>query len=931
MNDRKTSMDKLLLSLQERAKELECFYAVQDILASSDQSIEIVCRRLIEVIPDGWQRPELCQVRITVGTSHYTSSGFAETPWTLSADVLVQDLVVGYLTVCYTQGAGGEPGGPFLAEESQLLQAIADRLGNYLSQRLDRNIIEGRSAALANIPAHERCDWQIALDTIKRANRDLYQSISRKMLNYLCWAGVPDAEPILRSFHPAKLSFETDQYSGEWNTPHEGHGIAFSTFLGARVFASAAEHLDSDQIMRLIQNWVQEDKQSFLIQLVSTNVHTATVADLVRRYYDMSRDPSFVPIARTRGILISLIRRFLSEDRNYVDIAKELVDISDFHGLLQRSIYSAESHGRLGGKAAGLYLATQIIAKKGRDNPALQDIKTPKTWYISSDVLFHFVHHCNFDDLIDQKYKPIQQVRLEYPCIVQAFKSVAFPPDITRGLAVALDDFGDNPIIVRSSSLLEDRVGAAFSGKYKSLFLANQGSKRRRLEALTDAIAEVYASTFGPDPVEYRTDRGLLDYNEEMGIMIQEVVGRKIGRYFLPAFAGVAFSRNDFRWSPRIRNEDGLLRMVPGLGTRAVDRLSDDYPVLISPGQPSLRVNITPDEVCRYSPRFIDVINLESESFESIKIDSFLAEAGDSFPEIDKVFSVYRDNQVRDLCMTGIDFVSEQPVATFNGLIARTPFVKKIQTLLKTLETTLGLPIDIEFASDGSTLYLLQCRHQSHAQLHAAAAIPANVPRDRVLFNARRFVCDGHVKDITHVVYVDPEGYGALADRARMVDVGRAVSRLNDVLPQRRFILMGPGRWGSRGDIRLGVSVDYAAINKTAMLIEIARQKGSYVPELSFGTHFFQDLVEADIRYLPLYPDDDGIVFNEAFLLESPNLLAHLVPEYASLSDVIRVIEVPKVADGQVLCVVMNSSAGEALAFLTDPSTQGAPGGRALQ
>ena len=125
-----------------------------------------------------------------------------------------------------------------------------------------------------------------------------------------------------------------------------------------------------------------------------------------------------------------------------------------------------------------------------------------------------------------------------------------------------------DPLIVRSSSLLEDRTGAVFSGKYKSLFLANQGTKRERLTSLLEAVAEVYASIFNPDAIEYRAERDLLDVHEEMGIMIQEVVGKKVGKYFLPAFSGVAFSNNDFRWSPRIKREDGLVRMVPGLGTR---------------------------------------------------------------------------------------------------------------------------------------------------------------------------------------------------------------------------------------------------------------------------------------------------------------------------------------------------------------------------
>jgi pyruvate, water dikinase len=152
-----------------------------------------------------------------------------------------------------------------------------------------------------------------------------------------------------------------------------------------------------------------------------------------------------------------------------------------------------------------------------------------------------------------------------------------------------------------------------------------------------------------------------------------------------------------------------------------------------------------------------------------------------------------------------------------------------------------------------------------------------------------------------------------------MVSVGEAVSRLNGLLPRRAFILMGPGRWGSRGDITLGVRVTYADISNTAMLVEVARKKGSYVPDLSFGTHFFQDLVEARIRYLALYPDETDIVFNEEFFRQSPNLLGELLPDYAFLGDVVRVIDVPAVSDGCELQVIMDGDKEEALGFLARP------------
>ncbi|NIT57421.1 MAG: pyruvate, phosphate dikinase, partial [Aliifodinibius sp.] len=150
---------------------------------------------------------------------------------------------------------------------------------------------------------------------------------------------------------------------------------------------------------------------------------------------------------------------------------------------------------------------------------------------------------------------------------------------------------------------------------------------------------------------------------------------------------------------------------------------------------------------------------------------------------------------------------------------------------------------------------------------------------------------------------------------------GRVVSQLNKYLPKRQFILIGPGRWGSRGDIKLGVSVTYSDINNTSMLIEVARQKGNYVPELSFGTHFFQDLVESSIRYLPLYPDDPDIKFDESFFTQSKNILPEILAEFAHLANTIRVIDVPKTTDGLVLNIYMNTEVEEAVGFLSERTT----------
>jgi hypothetical protein len=162
---------------------------------------------------------------------------------------------------------------------------------------------------------------------------------------------------------------------------------------------------------------------------------------------------------------------------------------------------------------------------------------------------------------------------------------------------------------------------------------------------------------------------------------------------------------------------------------------------------------------------------------------------------------------------------------------------------------------------------------------------------------------------------VDPEAYDGLMKIEDLEDVGRSIGLLNSMLPKRRFILMGPGRWGSRGDIKLGVKVSYSDISNTAALIEIARAKSNYVPELSFGTHFFQDLVEANIRYLPLYPDEAGIVFNEVFLRKATSLFSKILPDYSHLEDVVRVIDVADSMEDNVLHVAMNAELEEALGY----------------
>ncbi len=919
MNNENSPIENLVVELQERAKELNCLYTIEDNLNRSDISLRQAFHTVINTIPQGMQFSNLCRAKLVYGDIVYQNGDFKETRWVISSDIVVQERVLGKISVFYIEPVPVADHGPFLTGEKKLLDTIAERLGHFILHQKLKNVFNELKNVRESVDGKRKGEWRIVLDMIRKTDPNLFMSLMKKMLYLLCWKGVEEAEMLMKHASIARTGDSSSDEEGDENKPMKKMVVNYDHYVET-IQRLTDENLPDEIILTRIQKWIQEDKSSALIKVVDSQDTSLTeIADAIRKYYHMAPEKFELPPSTIKGLRVSLLRRFFTDQLDFISIAKEYVKLTDFYRLIDKMIFPPGSHGKLGGKSAGLFMAYHIIQQEAERDELLKEVNIPKTWYLTSDCVLYFMQHNNLEEVLEQKYKEIDEVRIEYPHVVQLFKNSEFPPDIVKGLSVALDDLGDRPLVVRSSSLLEDQMGAAFSGKYKSLFLANQGSKSQRLSALMDAIAEVYASTFSPDPIEYRAERGLLDFHEEMGVMIQEVIGTRVGDYFLPAYAGVAFSNNEFRWSPRIKREDGLVRIVAGLGTRAVDRLSDDYPVLVSPGQPQLKVNVSREEMIRYSPKKIDVINLKTNEFESISIQKLFEEEGPKFPSFENVFSVLEGTMLRQPMTYEFDELNKEYIVTFDGLFNKTNFLKKIDTILKTLQAKMKTPIDIEFVCDENDFYLLQCRPQSYSGESTSDTIPKDIPQDKILFSANRFISNGRVPQITHIVYVDPLKYSELSDRNTILQVGRAVGKLNKLLPKRKFILMGPGRWGSRGDIKLGVNVTYSDINNSAMLIEIARKKGNYVPDLSFGTHFFQDLVEANIRYLPLYPDEEGNIFNDKFFNESKNIIGDLTNEFAELKDTVKVIDLIAETDGMILKILMNAEMDAAFGVFEKP------------
>ncbi len=908
------NLQHLMDNLNERAKELNCLYRVDEILREPRNTPDNLMARLIELIPAGWQFCELCSARIELNDEVSQSEDYQETPWFQQKDIVVNNRNAGSIRVTYSAEK------PFLVEEDKLLQAIADKIGHYLERcELRQAATQWQQLKSSLEVSTTRSDWKVIVDMLYSTDIEAYLRTARKMMNYLYWIGNDEAVRQIEAINFDKLGDRIDEeLFANKPTSRTDKNSLLEGFR--RVFEIAGTVLSSEEILTNLHKWMQEDRISFLVvALEDLATSLSDIQNALARFHTLGLNKIELTEYTRKNINVLLILRFFTDQLEFINIAKNFIYLESFQSLIQHMIFPNNSHGKLGGKSAGIFLAKNILNTEISSRMHGIDIKYPKTWYITSDTMHRFLYYNNLKEIIEQKYKDIEQIREEYANIIQMFKNSQFPPEIIKELSRALDDFGDSPIIVRSSSLLEDRVGAAFSGKYKSLFLANQGSKTHRLNALMDAISEVYASTFGPDPIVYRKERGLLDFHEEMAIIIQEVVGARAGKYFFPAFAGVAFSNNEFRWSPRIKREDGLIRLVPGLGTRAVDRLSNDYPILVAPGCPDLHVNATNEEILRYSPKMIDLINLEENTFETLPVEEVMRACGEDYPMVEQIVSVYHGSAITSRNRFNINFAEDDIVVTFHGLANHRSrdYMRLLKDALAILKDKMGVPVDIEFACDGNALYLLQCRSQSADHRSAPAAIPKDIPEQEILFTANRYISNGSIPEITHLVYVDPQKYSEIQSLDELKAIGKAVGKLNAILPKRKFILMGPGRWGSRGDIKLGVNVTYADISNSAVLIEIARKKGQYTPDLSFGTHFFQDLVESSIRYIPLYPDEADNMFNERFLQSANNILGKILPEHEELTDTLKVIDVPASTSGKNLRILMNADLDEALAYFS--------------
>ncbi len=680
-------------------------------------------------------------------------------------------------------------------------------------------------------------------------------------------------------------------------------------------------NLPAELFDQIVQEMLAQQPKTGELSDLAFNPEIAPWSMLFRQgeIYESKAPPEREKVAHhLEEIKVVLIKGMISDQLPFIGVARRVFSIDDLYKIYERRI----GGGKIGGKAAGMLLAWRILQQRdpefGPDVSA--QVQIPDSYFLGTDVIYDFRRINNLDHVMNQKYKPLEEIREGYPKILEEHLAGRFPASIVEQLKELLRQIGNSPMVVRSSSLLEDNFGSSFAGKYHSYFCPNQGTDAENLEALLDAIKRIFASTLNPDAISYRQRHGLIDYDERMAVLIQRVRGQRHARYYFPAVAGVGFSNNPFRWHGRIRREDGFLRIVLGIGTRAVERLSNDYPRLVALSHPQLRPETTPQAIRKYSQHFVDVIDLEDNEVKTLPLEQVLTP---DYPFLRYVASIDRGDYIQEILSTASVEGDRELVLTFDTLLQDRKFLKLMRTALMRLESAYDNPVDMEFAVEivpdypesNYKLHVLQCRPLNQREEGAAVEIPDDLAEEDVIMRTSGLIPDGRVEGVRYIVFVDPLQYSSIADTTTRLEIGRAVGRLNERLVDESFILMGPGRWGT-ANIELGVRVTYADIFNTRALVEIAVPGSDGSPELSYGTHFFQDLVEGGIYALPLHLDHPESHFDWDFFEQAPNALARLSPRDERLEAYLKVVDVGEVTDGRRLTILMDGSQDEAVGYL---------------
>ena len=584
----------------------------------------------------------------------------------------------------------------------------------------------------------------------------------------------------------------------------------------------------------------------------------------------------------------------MSRDERMRVMIKENFKPEDYLHVKSRMIGT----GMIGGKACGMLLARKIIENNRPD--IFEKFEPHDSFYVGSDVFYTFIVENHFWDIRVRQRKPEEYFSLADE-FAQRLLDGKFSRDMEEELVKLLEYYGQDPIIVRSSSILEDGFGNAFAGKYESVFCPNAGDMDQRLKELEDAIRTVYASTMSKSALDYRNRRGLQARDEQMALLIQRVSGSYYGEYYMPCAAGVGYSYSPYRFMESLDPEAGMLRLVMGLGTSAVDRTEGSYPRLVSLDKPKATTAKDCGEKHKYSQKKLELINrgegkLQQVDLEVIKpfmpyyLQRLLLEH--DF-DVERLFREQGHN--RD-----IQFISCQ------GIVEKQEIMAQMKEILGTIQKEYDYPVDTEFtinfSEDGDyVINILQCRPLQVFQDSGDFEMPEEIDSGKVLFECEKSAMGlSRSEKLDMIVYVDPVNYYNM-DYKDKYTIANAIGTINWKMRDagKKLLLMVPGRIGTTSP-ELGVPTSFADISEFEAICEIANSEAGYNPELSYGSHFFQDLVESGILYNAIFENDKTKIFNMELLKDCKNILEEFDAKFENLKDIIRIYDVSDM--GFMLC-----------------------------
>jgi hypothetical protein len=521
--------------------------------------------------------------------------------------------------------------------------------------------------------------------------------------------------------------------------------------------------------------------------------------------------------------------------------------------------------GSLGGKARGLAFIDNLICRNKLFNRYDNIyVKIPRTVVITTDL---------FDDFMDfNELREISMSETDDNKILDLFVAGELSSELRGDLRKFLEVI-KNPIAVRSSSLLEDSHYQPFAGIYSTYMIPSDENIEESLKMLEVAIKSVYASVYYQDSKAYMAVTKNVIEEEKMGIVLQEVCGKRHEDRFYPTISGVARSVNVYPIEKE-KPEDGIVNLAFGLGKHVVDggislRFSPKYPKkILQLSNTGLALRDTQKNFLSldmrkesFTPNVNEAVNIIKDTIDSASKDGTLKHVISTFD--------YNDNVIRDgYSETGRKIVTFANILKFSRL----PLAEIIADALAIGQKEMNNPIEIEFAvsvnnngnNNENIFYLLQIRPIVGSQ-ESINVDMSSIEKEQTILKSDLALGHGIIDDICDFVYVKSKSFNP----AKTMQIADIVGKINDefIASDNNYILLGPGRWGS-SDSWLGIPVRWAQISAARLIIESGLK--DYRVDPSQGTHFFQNLTSFEVGYFTINDAIDQGYFDEEYLNKMP-------------------------------------------------------------